>query len=138
MQKTVPKSKFSSQLEDDIREAVFRYHIRTLQQKSPQPFYFLSINRDDPRPAFLARFSNDPAIKSLSAVKPKLFEVTDKATGKRGLILSIGMIRQITPDQAKVETGWRSSGRGGTFGICLVQKQQNGWKVVYYAVRGMF
>ncbi|WP_309712569.1 hypothetical protein [Armatimonas sp.] len=76
-------------------------------------------------------------MKRVSEVKPKTFEVTDKATGKRGVILSADQVRWIAANQAKVETGWHTSGRGSTFGTCLVEKQKSGWVVVYYAVRGV-
>ncbi|WP_395092958.1 hypothetical protein [Armatimonas sp.] len=136
---------FSQQTEDDIREAVFRFHMAKLPPqfsfitriKFPE-IYFLSVNRADPSSSFMARFRNNkPAVKPCSAVKPRRFEVFDKATGQEGVILSANNVRWIAANQAKVETGWRTSGRGGTFGTCLVQREKNGWVVVYYAIRGI-
>ena len=123
--------------EDDIREAVFRYHLKDFQIKSPKPFYFLAINHANPSPRFMARFRNEPTIKRVSEVKPKTFDVTDKATGKRGVVFYADQVRLIAANQAKIETGWRTSGRGGTFGTCLVERQKSGWVVLYYAIRGI-
>jgi hypothetical protein len=136
---------FSPQEADDIREAVFRYHMAKLPAqfrfitriKFPE-VYFLSVNNANPSPTFLARFRNNkPPVKACSAVKPRRFEVVDKITGKEGILISADAIRWIAANQAKVETGWHKDGRGGTFGTCLVEKQKSGWAVVYYAIRGI-
>lgn len=130
---------------DEIREAVFRYHMAKLPRqfrfitriKFPE-VYFLSVNNADPSPTFLTRFHNNkPPVKARSAVKPRRFEVVDKATGKEGILLSANTVRWITVSQAKVETSWHKDGRGGTFGTCLVEKQKSGWVVLYYAIRGV-
>lgn len=140
MQKT-----FSLQEQNDIREAVFRYHMAKLPAQFrfvtriqfPE-IYFLSVNNADPSPTLLARFRNNkPPVKARSAVKPRRFEVIDKATGKEGILISADAVRWIAVSQAKVETGWHKDGRGGTFGTCLVEKQKSGWVVVYYAIRGI-
>lgn len=129
---------FSPEQQDDIREAVLRYHLKDFQAESPKSFYFLAINRADPSPRFMARFRNESTVKRVSEVKPKTFEVTDKATGKRGVVLYADKVRGIAANQAKVETGWRTSGRGGTAGTCLVERQKSGWVVTYYAIRTRF
>jgi hypothetical protein len=128
---------FNPQQTDDIREVVLRYHLKDFQAKFPKPFYFLAINHTNPSPSFMARFRSEPTIKRVSEVKPKTFEVTDKATDKRGVVFYANQVRPIAANQAKVETGWRTSGRGGTFGTCLVEKQKSGWVVIYYAIRGV-
>ena len=145
MQKQTTAHTFTKTQEDDIREAVFRYHMTQLPPQFPfitrikfPEIYFLSVNRADPSSAFMAHFRNcKPAVKPCSAVKPGRFENFDKATGKEGIIISADAVRGIASDQAKVETGWHKDGRGGTFGTCLVQREKNGWVVVYYAIRGI-
>jgi hypothetical protein len=143
MQKPVPA--LTQAQVDDIREAVFRYHMAKLPTqfrfitriKFPD-VYFLSVHNADPSPTFLARFrTNKPPVKARSAVKPRRFEVVDKATGKEGILLSANAVRWIAANQAKVGTSWRKDGRGGTSGMCFVEKQKSGWVVVYYAIRGV-
>lgn len=146
MQKQTTAHTFTKAQEDDIREAVFRYHMTKLPPQFPfitrikfPEIYFLSVNRADPSPTFLARFGNNkPPVKARSAVKPRRFEVFDKATGKEGILISADAVRWIAASQAKVETRWHKDGRGGTAGTCLVQQQKKGWVVIYYAIRAIF
>ncbi|WP_395145750.1 hypothetical protein [Armatimonas sp.] len=146
MQKQTPAHRFTKAQVDDIRESVFRYHVAKLRPqfrfitriKFPE-IYFLSVNHADPSPTLLARFGNNkPPVKARSAVKPRRFEVFDKATGKEGILISADAVRWIAANQAKVETSWLKDGRGGTAGTCLVEQQKSGWVVVYYAIRARF
>jgi hypothetical protein len=95
---------------DDIREAVFRYQFQNSDPTKWQNMevYFLELMPDkkSPSPEFINRFSDIyPPVKPVSdaVINPRNGVVTDKETGKEGIIFNIEAIRWVDKDSVEVD-----------------------------------
>ena len=127
-----------TQLEErDIYEAIFRYRI---QQSGSKEIFFLSINGGDPNDEFMARFSKSSAtIKKGSeahfAKQPSPGWLIDRATGVRGVSLSVAYVAWVSSDLAEVKGSSYCGGRCADAGTYRVAKQNSRWFVLQYDIR---
>jgi hypothetical protein len=136
--------------EDDIREAVFRYRIKTRYAEFAQTPSFLSINGEDPSDEFMARFagSNPPVKKGSGAYvkedpqaefrvdpnkRPPLEGMLrDRSNDKQAFSLQVGEISWITPTRVKVRGGTYCGWMCGDGGAFRVVKKNDVWMVEDY------
>jgi hypothetical protein len=133
-QENVPRSKVELTATDldDIREAVFRYqfeHYAAGRQRRVK-VYFLSFGDDkEPDDTFLARFKDHkPPVKKRSQSKGG-FEVTDKETGKRGLIFSAVTIKVVDANKVQVDGGSYEGVRSASGNVFTVERKDGKWLV---------
>lgn len=122
--------------EDDVRETVarelFNHNDSTLQKRAAA--YYLAIGEEagaDPTDKFLKRFKdyNPPVLKrSAAAVSPEK-GVTDKKTGRRGLIFRLYGVKWISTDEADLEGGWYEAGKESWINTYTLRKSNGKWKV---------
>ena len=142
--------------EDEIREAVFRYRIKTRYSEFSQTPSFLSIDGKDPSDEFMARFagSNPPVKKGSGAyVKENPFEdrggdpnqrtplegmLRDRSNDKGAFALHVGRITWITPTRAEVQGGTYCGWLCGDGGIFRAVKKNVNWMVESYEQRVIF
>lgn len=103
---------------EDIREAVFRYQFKDEHGPDDTKVYFIAVEDGNPSPELLRRFADHkPPVKPRSACISSGRGVTDKQTGERGVIYSIGAIKiNRMPDQE--EGRGDRSGSGGNVVTC--------------------
>jgi hypothetical protein len=98
----------NNEVEDDVREAVFRYQFKSLQVEVS--FYFVSVDNKNPGPALLDRFREDqPEVRPASDAKYEKKPVAgfvEKRTDKQGIMFRQGAIRWISENQAEVEASY--------------------------------
>jgi hypothetical protein len=136
-QKKTPDKPTQAEKEQNIREAVFRYmfdHNASGQQKRAG-VYCLSLSYldpVDPTDEFMKRFSgHKPPVRKISECILHSFEgVTDKLTGKAGLIFRVTEIRWISADEVEVTGGYYEAGLSASGNTYRVAKQQGKWKVI--------
>ena len=93
----------------NIQEAVFRYlflHNQSGHQDKPD-YYCLSVAGSDPSYEFMRRFKgNKRPVRKASQCSADPFKgVSDKSTGKRGLIFGIDSIKWNSATSVEVEGG---------------------------------
>jgi hypothetical protein len=136
-------------IEDDIREAVFRYqfeHNASEQQQSAKA-YFLSLSNDllpgspmpgpipakgrDPDDAFVKRFQgHKPPVKKISQSTISPFEgVKDRETGEEGLIFWVTHIRWKKDTEVEVDGGYYEGGRSSSINLYRVVREGDRWVV---------
>ena len=127
----------------DIREAAFRYQFveRTDGLKTIET-YCLSIgangNEKNPDDAFMKRFEEStPAVKMVSACNKSGFGVTDKATGKPGVIIRTEGIKWISETDVEVEGGYFYAGNGGSRETYFLKKIDGKWIVQRHLIRSI-
>ena len=121
----------------DIREATFRYQfVRNASgQKQNAGVYCLAIvangKETDPDEAFIRRFEgNTPVVKKASDCSQSRGEgVTDKATGKRGLIFRTEAITWTSETEARVEGGYYEGGLSASGNTYYLRKAAGKWIV---------
>jgi hypothetical protein len=96
--------------EDDIREAVFRYifqHSATQQHPYAKAFYIAVEQDKDPSEQFLKRFvGHQPPVRKRSQStysKDGMGVVVDKDTGEGGIQYSVGALKWVSPEEARLE-----------------------------------
>lgn len=121
-------------VEDDIREAVFRHlfgHNASALQGDAQ-VYCLQLQGDaDPGEALLRRFTahRPPVVKVSACRMDPARGVTERATGRRGLIFRIDSIRR-SGDEAIVEGGYSEAGLSASGNRYVVRRIAGRWQVV--------
>ncbi|MHC4200916.1 MAG: hypothetical protein ACYSU0_13065 [Planctomycetota bacterium] len=122
-------------LEDDIREAVFRWQFAhnasALQQKAKA--YYLSFGGgQDPGDAFIERFgSHVPPVKKLSQCETggRGSQVKDRGTGERGLIFRVTKIVWRSGTEVEVTGGYCEANMSGSTIIWRVVREGGRWVV---------
>ena len=125
--------------EDDIREAIFRYQLRSdhgVPQSEPSVF-FISVEGKDPSDDFLRRFTdNDPPVRkwSRSRISRKRagfswMWVEDRETGEPGLIYTVGSIGWLSDSAVLVQGEYYAGGRAGAGYEYRVAYEDKHWVV---------
>ena len=122
--------------EDDIRESIFRYLIKTRNSD----LAFLSIDGRDPSNEFMARFagSNFHMTKASGASfkkQPVPGWLRDRSSGKKAVELSVGPISWISITQVEVGGGSYCGGLCADAGVFRVVNKNGRWTVEQYEVR---
>ena len=124
--------------EDAIREAVFRYlfannaaHGPATAEKKIEAYYLSIGEKDsDPTDAFMKRFAgNKPPIRKVSECSTAKMRVTDKQTGKRGLIFRVRSINRISDTEVEVKGGYYEDGLSASGNTYRVKKKGSTWQV---------
>jgi hypothetical protein len=120
----------------DIREATFRYQfVRNASgQRQNAGVYCLSIvanGKDtDPDAAFIKRFEGTaPVVRKASDCSRSGEGVTDKTTGRRGLLFSTGAITWTSETAARVEGGYYEGGLSASGNTYYLRKTDGKWVV---------
>ena len=124
---------------DDIREAVFRYQFEHNESGLQQTanYYFIGLHNPgdsifyrDLSDSFLSRFSgNIPPVKKVSQCDESFNGVFDKDTGERGLIFRIESITFQSDEEVEVRGGYFEGGLSASGNIYTVKKVQGVWQV---------
>ena len=124
--------------EDAVREAVFRYQFTNNAAHGPATAekkieaYYLSIGEKDadPADAFMNRFAgNKPPVRKVSECSMAKMRVTDKQTGKRGLIFRVSLIKWISDTEAEVKGGYYEDGLSASGNTYRVKKKGGTWQI---------
>jgi hypothetical protein len=95
--------------------------------------FFVSIDGKDPSDKFLHRLQDIPrTIKKVSASeisKSHKFPVVDKATGKRGIIFSVGKVQWLDQDSVQIEGGYHCDGLCGAGLIFKLHRNKGKWVI---------
>lgn len=124
-----------AQVEDDVREAVFRYQFEfnvSGGRESASAFFLSFEEGEDPEPEFLHRFADHrPAVKPVSAstLEPGTAQILDQSTGLPGLIFRIDEIRWLSDDQVEVDGGYDEASESATGNTYCVIKESVRWVV---------
>jgi len=127
------KNKSRSAIEDDIREAVFRYqflHNASGQQQHAK-VYFLSLSEGkDPNDKFVERFRGQtPPVKKGSQATTQPGVVKDKTTGEEGIIFRVTRIKWINGSDVVVEGGYYEGNLSSSGNIYRVKLTRKRWVV---------
>ena len=124
-----------SDQEIDIQEALFRYQFThnysSIGQKAN--VYFLALGtRTDPSQELLYRFKgHTPMVKAASATSHLGFGgVTDRSSGKLGIIFRVGNIQWVQDGDVVVEGGWHESQESHYQTKYRMKLQDGAWTVV--------
>lgn len=133
--------------EDAIREAIFRYLIKTkgplIRQLNLQGPIFLYIDGKDPSSEFMERFAGSKLrVKKGSGSYFKKYPfpgwLRDKSTGQKALSLSVRDIAWITIMRVEVKGGTYCGGLCGDGGVFRVVRRNSHWTVEGYEVHVVF
>ena len=119
----------------DIREATFRYlFITNADWVKDDGTYCLGIGtrgrEKNPDDAFMERFyGNKPAVRKASACNQSNLGVTDKTTGKHGVILRTEAIKWISEADVEIDGGDFVAGNGGSGNTYYLRKIDGKWTV---------
>jgi hypothetical protein len=122
------------QVEDDIREAVFRYqfqHNASGQQKQAG-VYCLSVGeKTDPSDELIKRFAeNKPPVHKISECTVGPFDgVVDQRTHTRGLVFRVGAITWISETEVEATGGYYEGGLSSSGNTYTVRKRLGKWTV---------
>lgn len=126
-------------IDPDMAEAVFRYQFEhnASGQQTNAAAYYLEIGGADPDDAFMSRFQgHHPPVKKRAQCSTDGMRVTDKTTGKLGLIFNIDKIAVTGADTAEASGGYYEGGlsaSGNTYylkwknGRWFVEKDEMHW-----------
>lgn len=128
-------------VEDDIREAVFRHLFRnnaSALQGDAQVFCLQLQGDADPGEALLRRFAaNRPPVVKASACRMDPAQgVMELSTGRRGLMFHVDSIRR-TGDEAIVEGGYSEAGLSASENRYVVRRIAGRWQVVEDAMHSI-
>lgn len=89
--------------EDDIAEVVFRDQFKQcFPDKERQVYFLFRKAKEDPSNKFMKRFQeNTPPVKKFSQSRKHSDGISDKDSGRRGILLGVGKIQWV--DDSKVE-----------------------------------
>lgn len=123
-----------AQIEDNIREAVFRYmfeHNASAMQQNAEVYFLAVGSRTDPSQDLMARFKgHTPRVKTVSAATHLgIGGIKDRATGAKGLLFNIREISWITDDEVIVTGGYFEGGVSSSENQYHVFFQDNEWVV---------
>jgi len=119
-------------LDPEMAEAVFRYQFlhNGSGQQTNAATYFLEIAGDDPDDAFIRRFTgNQPPVKKRSQCSTEGMKVTDKDTGRNGLIFTLKSISIKDEIRAEAEGGYYEAGLSASGNTYYLEKQNGKWIV---------
>lgn len=119
-------------IDPDMAEAVFRYQFKhnASGQQTNATAYFLGLGDSDPDDAFMNRFQGHrPPVKKLSQCTTKGMRVTDKQTGKRGLIFSVDNIVVTGADTAEASGGYYEGGLSSSGNTYYLKRKNGKWFV---------
>ena len=123
-----------ARLEDDIREAVFRYQFAEWKRPGAGAFYLdVSGGDTDPSDAFLKRFAKvQPTVKKCSKGKVNYLGagVTDADTGKPGIIFRAGSVAWVTSTEVTVSGGFYENGQSASGDSYIVSFFDGRWHVI--------
>lgn len=119
-----------------IRVAVFKKLLPDTKTRFGPEVYFLAISGksgyQDPGKSIMKHFQGSKlCIKPFTKTGCEInFAVKDKATGKAGMIISVGQIKVLSKTKAEVECGYFVNGRHGKW-YCFTAALKDGkWTVV--------
>jgi len=124
--------------EDAVREAVFRYQFTNNAAHGPATAekmietYYLSIGEKDgdPSVALMKRFAgHKPSVRKVSECSTAKMRVTDKQTGKLGLIFRVRSIKWISDTEAEVKGGYYEDGRSASGNTYRVRRKGGIWQI---------
>lgn len=121
-----------SAIDPDMAEAVFRYQFEhnASGQQTNAAAYFLEFGNFDPDDAFISRFNgHNPPVKKRSQCSTKGMQVTDKKTGKPGLIFSIDKIVMTGPDTTEASGGYYEGGLSSSGNTYYLKRRNGKWFV---------
>lgn len=121
-------------LQDDIREAVFRYEVDRRSKAGSRTVHYLALGASadrDPSDRFMKRFQRyDGSVKKVSAStgygSP---EVRDAETGRWGAILFVESVRWTGANQVAVKGGVYGGQRAVRWNVYQVVKRGDRWYV---------
>ncbi len=115
--------------ENDIREVVFRYQLE--HWKSTVVCLAVGKNPTDPSDEFMKRFDDhQPRLRKASECSTDgLKGVTEKSTGKHGVVLRVTAIKWISDKKVEVTGGYYQDGLSASGNTYTVIKQKGLWKV---------
>jgi hypothetical protein len=133
----IPAPLFSAQIdrpivENDIREAVFRYQIQHWDSDGDYgDIFFLSLSGMDPNNKFMGRFIDygKRAKKKTQAASEIMTGVKDKQTGKPGIILEVAEITWISGTEVKVQGGYYQHGKSASWNTYYLKRRHGKWAV---------
>lgn len=128
-------------VEDDIREAVFRYqfHDGRSGQQEKLMVYCLSMgdlsagHESDPSDAFIYRFRHHrpPVRKQSECTMDVLQGVKDARIGLPGLLFYVANIRWLSNSKAEVTGGYYSDGLSASGNTYTVVQRHGAWTVTH-------
>jgi len=119
--------------DEKIRGAVFRYLIaRDSSRSDKHDVYCLSVSRGDPSGDLMQSFeSSKPPVRKRSECSADSFKgVTEKTTGKHGIIFNADEIRWISLALVEVSGGYYHDGLSASGNTYRLVKSKGTWKVV--------
>jgi hypothetical protein len=130
----------TSQDEDDLREAVFRYMFHknaSGMQQSAHVFCLHFENGADPPAAFLLRFhgARIPAYAGSACTENASSGVIHRATGKHGLAFRIDAIAWTDADHAAVNGGYYEAGLSASGNVYTLERRHGVWTVTKDAMQ---
>jgi hypothetical protein len=132
-QRAIPDEQSRSAVEDDVREAVFRYQFKHNASGAQQnvDYYFLDLGPEGPIPEFMARFeAHSPEVLPVSeATASPAKGVSHKDDGGHGLIFKVGEIQWIDKNTVDVEGGYYEAGLSASGNIYRVERKSGKWIV---------
>jgi hypothetical protein len=128
-------------VEDDIREATFRYEFSPWLRQTPAReleniVFFLSVgeNKEDPSKEFMERFTNNkPAVKTRSHATGGLQGVKDRDTGQPGVIFYVSKIKWLKDTEVEVEGAYFGHGLISSRSTYYLTKKNDKWVVTQEA-----
>jgi len=122
------------QRETDVLEAVFRHQFERNEAGlgKDAAAYFLEVCERDPSPPLLERFaSHQPPVKARSQADVSAYEgVTDRASGKKGLLFRVTSVQWLAPDRAQVKGGYFEGGLSASGNTYVVGLSEGRWQVL--------
>ena len=116
--------------EENIAEVVFRHQVSEEGRSERIAVFFLSRGEDtDPSDEFMRRFEGMAHVRKFSQCNKRGDGVTDKKTGKRGMILKLHRIEWINDAEVEVGVGTYAWGWGQSWSVCRVVRDNNEWVV---------
>ena len=119
--------------EDDIREAVFKYHMHRFGRGwKDMKVHFLSVNGEDPSKALMGRFrGHKPPVKpvSQSVYRDIARGVRDRKTGEKGVVFRADKITWRSKTKVEVEGSYFVDGRAASGSTNSVEMRNGRWVV---------
>jgi len=132
---TKPEAAARRPEENDIREVVFRYefhHNASIQGQSAA-VYCLSVGEEsaDPPDDFMGRFTGfKPPVRKLSECNVDPYKgVTEKRTGRSGLVFRVKTIKWKSETEVVVTGGYYEDGLSASGNTYIVRKERRRWRV---------
>lgn len=116
----------------DMAEAVFRYQFENNGSElyTDASAYFLEVRKTDPEDAFINRFKGlQPPVKKKSQCSTKGMRVTDRKTGKRGLMFNVDKTAMTGADTAEAWGGYLEGELSASSNIYFLNRKNGKWSV---------